>query len=307
MCGKRPVLPGGAPVAWRCVTAPEPVAQQRPIDIGYTPIRDSIPVEVVQRSEVLSRIGRRELTSRQRSGFHVLMACTEGHGTHDVDFEALEVRPGTLVRIHPGQVHRFVPEPGFEAAMVLWPAVEQPRDPGSPPWYPGCGVPARWEPRPPAFTRILRSIEEIRDEQDAFDRSPRRAALMRSLLHTLSIRLSIDVPASVPDMAGLPQPYLDLRARIEQRLRERPSVAELARDLGYSTRTLDRACHQVTGSTAKQVLDERIALEIRRLLTHTEEPLAGIAADFGFSDLSNFSKYVLRHLGARPAQIRAGA
>lgn len=83
-----------------------------------------------------------------------------------------------------------------------------------------------------------------------------------------------------------------------------PSVTELAHDLGYSTRTLDRACRQATGRTARQVLDERVGLEIRRLLTHTDRPVSQIAGDLGFDDSSNFSKFVRRQLGALPTQVR---
>lgn len=43
---------------------------------------------------------------------------------------------------------------------------------------------------------------------------------------------------------------------------QRPNMIELAQELGYSSRTIDRACRQVTGRTAKQVLDERVAFEV---------------------------------------------
>ena len=78
----------------------------------------------------------------------------------------------------------------------------------------------------------------------------------------------------------------------------------MAEDLGYSTRTLDRACQRATGRTAKQVVDERISLEVRRLLTHTDLPVARIATDLGFDDASNFTKFVKRQLGLPPSEVR---
>lgn len=278
-----------------------------PIDIGYAPQRRhrALPVEVVDRSSILARLSGVELARRrERVGFHLLIVCTSCHGSHVVDFEPFELSPGTCLRVYPGQVQQFVPEPVFDAHMVVWPIAAHPSDPEAPAWFPGCGAATSWRPNNAVFDRLRGSVEDIRNEQERFDGSPRKTELLGALLSTLLLRVAIDIPESVPDAGRLPQPYLDFRACIEECLYERPAVVDLARHLGYSSRTLDRACHQVSGQTAKQVLDERVALEIRRLLTHTDQSVARIGADFGFFDPSNFSKFVKRHLGGVPGDIR---
>ncbi|NNL99059.1 MAG: helix-turn-helix domain-containing protein [Acidimicrobiia bacterium] len=244
------------------------------------------------------------MAGRQRLGFHLLMVCVSGHGTHDVDFEPVELSVGTCLRVHPGQVHRFVSDPPFEAYMVVWPDSSHPPDPVAPVWYPGCNAATSWHLDEEPLAKLLATIDELRYEQGRFDGSPRQTALMQALLASLLFRLAIEIPESVPDAGRLPQAYLDYRERIEERVYQRPTVLELARDLGYSSRTLDRACRQVSGETAKQVLDGRISLEIRRVLTHTDRPISRIAADFEFHDPSNFSKFVKRHLGDLPGHIR---
>ena len=253
----------------------------------------------------MARITARELASRQRATFHQLVLCTAGRGTHVVDFEPVELSVGTLLHVHPGQVQRFVPDPRFEARMVVWPPESHHADPEAPVWYPGGDVPTRWQLEEELLVRTLGWIDELRHEQDRFDGSPRRIELMQALLSALLLRLAMQVPAAPRSVSQLSQPYLAFRAIIEGRLHERPSVVDLAREIGYSTRTIDRACQQVSGQTAKQVLDERIALEVRRLLTHTSQPISRIAADLEFHDPSNFSKFVKRHLGDLPGRIRA--
>lgn len=108
------------------------------------------------------------------------------------------------------------------------------------------------------------------------------------------------------ELAVIPQAYIDLRKVLEQQLFSRPSVGELGASLGYSTRTLDRACETVTGQTAKQVVDERITLELRRLLADTSRPIAEVRDAFGLADPSNFTKFVRRHLGQTPGDFRQG-
>ena len=275
-----------------------------PIEVEFTPLstQPGLPLEVLRRSAVVAR--RTGGVRRQRVGFHQLIVCTSGNGTHWVDFEPHPIEPGTVLRTHPGQVQRYVTVPDFEAEMVLWPVSSHPATPGGSRWYPGGTVPTRWWMAPPTRPRVLRLIDELRFEQKRFDGSPANARLMQVLLHALLIRLVVEIPDSEPSVEHLPRPYLAFRQLVEERLTEHPSVVSLAAALGYSTRTLDRACHAAAGRTAKQLLDDRVALEARRLLTHTTRPISQIGAALGFDDPSNFSKFVRRQLGSSPREVR---
>ncbi|MEM8922683.1 MAG: helix-turn-helix transcriptional regulator [Actinomycetota bacterium] len=264
----------------------------------------NLPVEVLDRSELMARLQSREVAIRQRVGFHQLLLCTEGTGRHIVDFEPVELSPGTVLRIYPGQVQQFVPDAAFEAAMVVWPVESHHADPTARPWYPGSDVPTRWTLDDALAAKLMEWVDELRLEQARYQDSPLHSSLLQALLCALLMRLAIEVPGTSPEGSRLPQAYVDYREIIEEMLYERPTVVSLADRMGYSTRTLDRACHQVAGTSARDVLDERIALEVRRLLTHTNRPITRIAADVGFSDSSNFSKFVKRHLGRLPSEIR---
>lgn len=279
---------------------------QSPIEVHYAPQgrHQLLPVEVVDRQEVMARITAQELTSRQRTSFHQLVVCTGGAGNHHVDFESIELSRGTLLRIHPGQVQQFDSDSDVSAQMVIWPIESHHADPTAPAWYPGSVSPTRWHLEEDMLTKVLGWVEELAVEQVRFDGDPRQIGLLQALLCSLLLRLAIEIPDSTPSASQLPRPYLEFRERIEERIYQRPTVVELAHQLGYSSRTLDRACQQATGQTAKQVLDERVALEVRRLLTHTGRPIASIGTDFGFNDPSNFSKFVKRHLGRLPGDLR---
>lgn len=278
----------------------------RPIEIDFAPQGGNphLPVEVLTRSQLLPRLATKELATRQRIDFHQLVVCTDGSGRHIVDFESITFQPGTLLRIHPGQVQQFLPDESFDAVMVLWPIESHHADPTAPAWYPGSSVPTRWELDRDLHERVLDWIGELHDAQRQYRTTPAHRSLSQALLCALLMRLAIEVPSTSPTGSRLPQAYLDYRQKIETTLYERPTVMSLAQDLGYSTRTLDRACQQVSGRTARDVLDERVTLEVRRLLTHTDRPLARIGAELGFSDASNFSKFVKRNLGAAPSVIR---
>lgn len=277
--------------------------EEPPLDIDFSPItHPRLPVEVVTRSEMRTRVSAEELSSRQRMTFHQLILCFSGEGTHYVDFEPIPMRPGTLLHVHPGQVQEFRFEPEFDAHLVVYrPDLHRTFIPGQE-WFPGSDVATLWQLSDDDLDRAESSVRELRAEQDAFDGSPAYVVLLESLLTTVLARLYLIVGEPTP--TRLPQPFIDFRHYLEQHLRARPTVRMCASELGYSTRTLDRACQAAVGRTAKQVLDDRIAFEVKRLLTHTEVSVARIGAAFGFVDASSFSKFVRRQFGVSPTALR---
>lgn len=279
-------------------------ATERPLDLSFSPSRHPLlPVEVLSRAQVRERAGPAEMRSRQRADFHILIVCFNGEGIHHVDFEPVKMEPGTLLHIHPGQVQEFQFEPDFDAHMIVYRRdLHRTFIPGQV-WFPGSDVATRWNLLPKNYDPARDSIRELRLEQDRFDGSPASVVLMESLLAAFLARLHLLVHTPAP-ATQLPEAYVSFRRYLEEHLRSRPTVTACARALGYSTRTLDRACQEAVGQTAKVVLDERIAFEIRRLLTHTDFTITRIGSAFGFADASSFSKFVQRHLGASPTDVR---
>lgn len=279
-----------------------------PTEIPYRPTGDRrLPVEVLDRCDVIRRITEGGVPGRQRLTFHLLMLCTSGAGAHEVDFETLQLTPGTVVLVHPGQVQRFVLSAQFTAPMVVWPAESDHPDPAGPRWFPGGDAPTTWQLDAGRLGQFVGWIDEMRASQAGFDGSIRRIDLGRLQLATLLTRLRLETPGATHDHRRLPEAYRALRELLEHRLRDRPTVTDLARELGYSTRTLDRACEQAVGMTAKHVVDDRIALEVRRQLMYTSRPVGEISRALGFTDPSNFSKFVKRQLGHSPNELREQA
>ncbi len=276
------------------------------VDVGFSPQlhHPAVPVEVIDWSELMTRMPEPYVPRRQRARFNQLIICTAGRGGHQVDFSPIALEVGSMTRIRPGQVQQFETPTTFEARMVIWPVESQLPVPGARPWFPGSATPSTWQLTSAQLDRVLGWVDELDRQQDTFDGSKRRGELMRMILGALLLVLDVELcgDPSLPD--GLPQAYIDLREQLELDLAERPTAASLAKRIGYSTRTLDRACQAASGQTARQIIDERIALEIRRHLADTTRSIAEIRADLGYDDSSNFARFVVRHLGQSPADFR---
>lgn len=278
----------------------------RPPDVAFRPRpHPLLPVEVIRRSEIRERADPQILRARHRHDFHQLIVCGSGHGIHHVDFEPIEMQPRRVLHVHPGQVHEYQFEPEFDAHVVVFRAgLTRAMIPGQE-WFPGSGLSVLWDFSVDDFAPIRDSVRALRREQSRFDASVASVMLIESLLGVLLARVHLH-NGETPDVSALPEAYVRYCEFVEQHFRERPTVGWCAKQLGYSTRTLDRSCQTAVGRSAKTVLDERTAHDITRLLTHTEVAINRIGAAFGFEDPSSFSKFVSRHLGDSPSRIRAG-
>ncbi|MFI6116754.1 helix-turn-helix domain-containing protein [Kitasatospora sp. NPDC051164] len=83
------------------------------------------------------------------------------------------------------------------------------------------------------------------------------------------------------------------------------SVEDYAARLGYSPRTLTRACLAATGRSAKQLADARVVLQAQRLLAHTDLPVAAIGRTLGFTQVTDFGRFFARETGRTPGDFRS--
>lgn len=262
----------------------------------------SLPVEVLVRSEVLARYPERYFTPLHRHSFHLLVVCTAGSGQIGVDFDDVDLREGSVVLVRPGQLMQHHVGSRYEALWVVYPDIGAPSDLRDQQSRVSTG-PTRWDLPATDADVIKRIVLEMRDEQRRFDGSREHAMLLEAQLRVLLARLRLLTSTPV-DSKALPKSFLAYAERLDERYHVDHSVGSYARGLGYSARTLSRACQQVCGKTAKQVLDERIVLEAKRRLAHTEDAGEQIARRLGFADPSHFARFFRRLAGVTPAEFR---
>lgn len=116
-------------------------------------------------------------------------------------------------------------------------------------------------------------------------------------------RLPRHGPHADPHAGG--EVYARFRAELERSHATTRRAEDYAHRLGYTVKTLTRACQAATGKPVKQVIDARVALQAQRLLAHTDEPVATIAHRLGFSEPANFGKFFRRHTGTTPGDFRS--
>ena len=91
---------------------------------------------------------------------------------------------------------------------------------------------------------------------------------------------------------------------LEKNFRKEKLVKRYANELNISEKLLHKATTQLIDKTPKQVIDERILLETKRLLVHSNLSIKEIAYDLGFEEPTNFIKYFRKHTNMTPAEFR---
>ncbi|BBH63860.1 hypothetical protein ACTI_05450 [Actinoplanes sp. OR16] len=130
------------------------------------------------------------------------------------------------------------------------------------------------------------------------------AAQIRHQLAALLLRLRLLDPG--PESPGHVETrtFERFRSRLEEGYPNSRRVEDYAAELGCSVRTLTRASLAISGRTAKQVVDDRVALQARRLLAATGLSVAEVGRSLGFAEPTNFGRFFHRETGLSPGQFR---
>lgn len=103
---------------------------------------------------------------------------------------------------------------------------------------------------------------------------------------------------------GQVQLYSDILDYISWRLRENIKVSEIAEYFGYNSKYITTFFKKASGIPLKQyILNRKIELA-KALLTDTNQPVAQIGYEIGFSDNHNFSNTFKRLTGQTPSEYR---
>ncbi|MET8080367.1 AraC family transcriptional regulator [Streptomyces sp. NPDC005303] len=163
-----------------------------------------------------------------------------------------------------------------------------------------------YRPGPSEALVLAAAGEQLAAEFSQADRHPLpvHTALLRRLLDVVLLRLAhLHQHGQAAESA--PEPFLRFRDAVERGFSRTHRIDDHARELGYSTRTLTRATQAAAGLSAKDYLDQRLTLEAKRLLAHSTEPAAAIAAHLGFAGATHFGKFFQRRTDRTPLAFRA--
>lgn len=280
--------------------------------LGYRPQAPyQLDLEIFTMADLRRRGGKEKVRTTHRYEFHTLVCITQGTCTQVVDFEAIQCATGSLLVLRPGQAHNYGRDEDWNGWNVLFrpefvlPVSTTPRDFRLA--VEMDRLPGHMRLSSADLRQVMASIRQMREDSLIDAPIDDVHALLRHQLHALLTRLSIlhgRQQAQEPSVSTALQRFKCFQQLVDERFTQWHQVADYAGQLGYTEKSLARAVTAATGATAKAFIAARINLEAKRLLVHTDMPVAAIAEKLGFGEATNFSKFFKREVGCTPADFR---
>jgi AraC family transcriptional regulator, transcriptional activator of pobA len=275
-------------------------------------VKPNLSFEIMRFSKLLSRVLPHPVYAPTRFRFHLVYYVLSGRTNHSIDFSAAPIRAGDLVFLAPGRVQQYEQAPGLEMVMLLFTpeflsSAFDARD-GDP--LRGARVlstfltpPVLHVPKPERaeLEQLIGQLErEYTRDTDAV-----QPALLSALLKAFLLRaerLATEYAAKEP--ARMPSELATFREQLEAGFERHRSVKLYARQVGVTPRKLTALTQGAFGRSAKAFVDERVVLELKRSLAHTDASVKSLAARFTFGEPTNLVKFFKLHTGETPLQFR---
>lgn len=280
--------------------------------LGYRPRAPyQLDLEVFSVADLRRRGSKEKVQATHRYKFHALVCVTQGTCTQMVDFQPIPCVPGSMLVLHPGQAHNYGQDEDWDGWNVLFrpefvlPISTPPRD---------LRLAVDMDRLPEHIVLsgdhlqvVTDSILQMREDTQLDAPLDDVHALLRHQLHALLMRLAILQGlqrAHEPIISPALQRFKRFQQLVEENFARWHQVADYARHLGYTEKSLARAVEAAMGMSAKAFISARVNLEAKRLLVHTDLTIASITDKLGFEEATNFSKFFKRETGCTPAEFR---
>jgi len=244
-----------------------------------------------------------------RHDFYLLALFTRGEGTHTIDFVEYRIQPGSVFFMSPAQVHTWTYSDDTEGYLIFFnPAfylVDYPaRKLFDFPLFHALATP----PVDYLSTENAADISElfVRVYQETLGSNYRREDIIRSYLNILLVKLSGFVLTHPSNRltAHTQSQIQQLERLVEAHYLDHRSVRDYADLMALSEKQLYTVCQTALGKSLQKIIQERLLLEAKRLLVHTDLSVAQVSDRLNFQDHSYFNRFFRKAAGVTPEQFR---
>lgn len=236
--------------------------------------------------------------------FYLIILFTQGTGKHEIDFETFDVIPGTLFILKPGEMHHWELSKDIDGFVFF-----HSRD-----FYDKRYV-----------TSSLKDFEFY----SSFQNSPyllvqgETRSNLESLMHNLVIESNKNQSLKWEKIHALitliyisisreyhpshqikSTIYLNKVRKFEDYIESNFKTMKYAKNyaelLNISEKHLNRITKKCYNKTSTQLISERVILEAKRLLMHSEFNVSQVSDHLGFNDSSYFIRFFKKHVGITP-------
>jgi len=259
---------------------------------------------IIERYSFTDLLGPEGWGQPERHDRHSFFLLEQGKIKMEIDFEQQELQAPSVLYMHPDQVHRLI---AFEAVTVSSWAINN-------------------ENLHPEYLHLLEAITPVRSlqlDQENFslmsdavslcirfmDRKADKLyhALLKDSCNALTaLYISLQTTGSKPSdkPARFEMVTRAFREVLEHHFMQLKRPVEYARMLHISTSYLNECVKSISGHSVSYHIQQRIVLEAKRLLYHSDQSVKEIAAILGYDDYPYFSRLFTKVTGMSALAFR---
>jgi AraC family transcriptional activator of pobA len=245
-----------------------------------------------------------------RHDFYVGMLFTKGSGTHQIEFNNYDIKPGHVFMIAPGEVHDWNLSEDIDGYIFFHTReffdlnfTSEKVD--NYPFY--CCL--RNNPLIPLKDNPRKKINEIFSEivYEYKHTGLLKFQKLSSLINVLYIELSrIYLPDKILQKQNLH--YLGKLKQLEQLIDKHFTEYKYPKNyallMHVSEKHLNRICKTCLNKTMTELIADRIVLEAKRRLAFTKSTVSQIADELGYSNTSYFTRLFKKKTGNTPVEFK---
>lgn len=251
------------------------------------------------------------LTTSHRTGFYHILWFQKGNPTHLVDFNPIKIKPNTILFLNKDTVQRFDKKGVFDGKVILFTDTFFCKSESDTKFLRSTILfndlfavsQIQLSKTASLFADLFQLMEtELENEKDSS-----QSDILKNLLHNLLLLSERERRKQdfTEIKKGADLDYLMLfKDLLDANYRKLKKVSDYAKKISVTEKRLNQATSKILDKSPKQMIDERIMLEAKRLLAHTNESVKEIGFDLGFDEPTNFIKYFRKHSHLTPVEFR---
>jgi AraC family transcriptional activator of pobA len=262
--------------------------------------------------ENLTKLNKSYLITPHRTNFYHIFLFENCSPTHFVDFEAIKIKPYSLLFIDKDRVHQFDQLLNYEGKVLIF--TEN--------FFCTTESDTSFLRSSILFNNLsdtqllcldknkFQSLNELSlqiSEELSLPNDNYKHSLLKNYLHNFLLLADREKRKQgfneLKKGADLDYTIL-FRDLIEINFTKLKAVSDYSSQIFISEKRLGQATSKVLGKTPKEIINDRVLLEAKRLLVHTHQSIKIIGQELGFEDPAYFVRYFKKNTETTPVEFR---
>lgn len=278
--------------------------------LKFKPSND-LQIEVIS-LQTLTNTKKKLLVNPHRTNFYHIFLFGNCQPTHFVDFEPIKVEPYSLLFIDKDRVHQFDQLLNYQGQLLVftedffYTAEHDSKFLRSSILFNDITYKPIIKISKSEFEKYSNICNSITEELSLPDDNS-KPILLKNLLHNFLLLAEREKRkhgfTELKKGADLDYTLL-FRDLLESNYAKLKTVSDYAQLIFISEKRLGQATSKILGKSPKEIIIDRILLETKRLLVHTNLSIKEIGQELGFDDPAYFVRYFKKSTNTTPAEFR---